>query len=155
MVPAVGQGVIAVVCREQDIKNENLAKEITHGSTKQIVECERNFLMALEGNCETPIGANAVYLDDNIIFAATEIGPYAYLANQEEWFLLSGLSAPDQTYWSVDFIPEINTARFGTYGRGIWDFVLDENYDLIIGDVNQDNNINIQDIIIILPVMFY
>ena len=23
--------------------------------------------MALEGNCETPIGANAVYLDDNII----------------------------------------------------------------------------------------
>ena len=37
-----------------DIKNENLAKEITHGSTKQIVECERNFLMALEGNCETP-----------------------------------------------------------------------------------------------------
>ena len=89
-------------------------------------------------------------LDDNIIFAATEIGPYAYLANQEEWFLLSGLSAPDQTYWSVDFIPEINTARFGTYGRGIWDFVLDENYDLIIGDVNQDNNINIQDIIIMI-----
>ena len=89
-------------------------------------------------------------LDDNIIFAATEIGPYAYLANQDEWFLLSGLSAPDQTYWSVDFIPEINTARFGTYGRGIWDFVLDENYDLIFGDVNQDNNINIQDIIIMI-----
>ena len=63
---------------------------------------------------------------------------------------MSGLSAPDQTYWSVDFVPEINTARFGTYGRGIWDFVLDENYDLIIGDVNQDNNINIQDIIIMI-----
>ena len=60
------------------------------------------------------------------------------------------MSAPDQTYWSVDFIPEINTARFGTYGRGIWDFVLDENYDLIFGDVNQDNNINIQDIIIMI-----
>ena len=67
MVPAVGQGAIAIVCRELDIKNENLAKEITHDSTKQIVECERKFLMALEGNCETPIGANAVYLDDNII----------------------------------------------------------------------------------------
>ena len=89
-------------------------------------------------------------LDDNIIFAATEIGPYAYLANQRSGSLLSGLSAPDQTYWSVDFIPEINTARFGTYGRGIWDFVLDENYDIIIGDVNQDNNINIQDIIIMI-----
>ena len=67
MVPAVGQGAIAVVCREQDTKNENLAKEITHDSTKQIVECERKFLMALEGNCETPIGANATYLDNNII----------------------------------------------------------------------------------------
>lgn len=68
MVPAVGQGVIAVVCREQDFINENLAKDITHGSTKQIVECERKFLMALEGNCETPIGANAIFSDNNIIF---------------------------------------------------------------------------------------
>ena len=48
MVPAVGQGAIAVVCRERDFINENLAKQISHGSTKQIVECERKFLMALE-----------------------------------------------------------------------------------------------------------
>ena len=63
-----------------------------------------------------------------IVFAATELGPYAYLVNENEWYLLSGDSAPDQTYWSVDFIPNINTARFGTYGRGIWDFVLNDNY---------------------------
>ena len=88
--------------------------------------------------------------DDNILFAATEIGPYAYSYNEDEWFLLSGLSAPDQTYWSVDYIPEINTARFGTYGRGIWDFILDENYNVILGDVNGDYNINIQDIIIVI-----
>ena len=63
-------------------------------------------------------------LDDVILFAATEIGPYGYSRNDDEWFLISGLSAPDQTYWTVDYIPDINTARFGTYGRGIWDFVL-------------------------------
>ena len=56
----------------------------------------------------------------------------------------------DQTYWSVDYIPEINTARFGTYGRGIWDFVIDDNYDLNLGDVNFDNIVNIQDIILVI-----
>ena len=85
-----------------------------------------------------------------MLFAATEIGPYVYSKNDNEWYFLSGVSAPDQTYWSVDYIPEINTARFGTYGRGIWDFVLNENYDLILGDVNNDLTINIQDIIIVI-----
>ena len=88
--------------------------------------------------------------DDVLIFAATEVGPYGFSENQEEWFLLSGVSAPDQTYWTVDYIPEINTARFGTYGRGIWDFVIDDNYDINLGDVNFDNIINIQDIILVI-----
>ena len=69
---------------------------------------------------------------------------------ENEWFLLSGISAPDQTYWSVDFIPEINTARFGTYGRGIWDFVIEDNYNINLGDVNFDNSVNIQDIILVV-----
>ena len=88
--------------------------------------------------------------DDEILFAATEIGPYAYSDNDSRWHLLSGISAPDQTYWTVDYIPEIYTARFGTYGRGIWDFILNENYQNYLGDVNNDQNVNIQDIILII-----
>ncbi len=84
------------------------------------------------------------------LFAATAVGPYVYDLYEEGWFDLAGVSAPDQTYWTVDYISEINTARFGTYGRGIWDFVLNNNYDINYGDVNQDNIINIQDIIIIV-----
>jgi hypothetical protein len=38
------------------------------------------------------------------------------------WNDLSVYGGPDQTYWSVDFVPQLNIARFGTYGRGIWDF---------------------------------
>ena len=60
-----------------------------------------------------------------------------------------GVSAPDQTYWSVEYIDEINTARFGTYGRGIWDFVIDE-FIIIDGDANLDQLVNIQDIILIV-----
>ena len=89
-------------------------------------------------------------VDDELLFAATEIGPYGYSKNEEEWFLLSGISAPDQTYWTVDYIPDIATARFGTYGRGIWDFVIDDDYYINFGDVNQDNLINIQDVILVI-----
>ena len=88
--------------------------------------------------------------NDDIIFAATEIGPYVYSEIEQEWFLLSGVVAPDQTYWTVDYIPEINTARFGTYGRGIWDFILNDNYNVIYGDINNDFIVNIQDIIIVI-----
>jgi hypothetical protein len=88
--------------------------------------------------------------NDDIMFAATEIGPYVYSEVDQEWFLLSGVIAPDQTYWTVDYIPEISTARFGTYGRGIWDFVLNDNYNVVYGDVNNDFIVNIQDIIIVI-----
>jgi len=87
--------------------------------------------------------------DDLYYFAATELGPYVYLFDEETWVDLAGLSAPDQTYWSVEFIPELNTARFGTYGRGIWDFVIDD-FNIMDGDVNQDGAINIQDLVLLV-----
>ena len=88
-----------------------------------------------------------------LLFAATEVGPYVYYIYEQEWFDLAGLFAPDQTYWTVDYVPELQTARFGTYGRGIWDFVLDDNYNIISGDLNDDDNVNIQDIIILVNVL--
>jgi hypothetical protein len=50
-------------------------------------------------------------------------------------------------------VPALQTARFGTYGRGIWDFVLDDNYNIIYGDLNDDDNVNIQDIVILVNVL--
>ncbi len=70
----------------------------------------------------------AITEDDSYLFAATEVGPFALeLSGNSAWENIQGVSAPDQTYWSVDYIPQIRTARFGTYGRGIWDFVLQDN----------------------------
>jgi hypothetical protein len=60
--------------------------------------------------------------DESLIYAATEAGPYVYVKSLEEWFLLSGSNTPNQTFWSVEYIPQLKIARFGTYGRGIWDF---------------------------------
>lgn len=67
----------------------------------------------------------AITPDENLIFAATEAGPYVYKKSDNKWHYLGGQHAPSQTYWSVEYIPALHTARFATYGRGIWDFVFD------------------------------
>ena len=36
--------------------------------------------------------------DDLVLFAATEIGPYAYSYNENEWFLLSGISEQSKLF---------------------------------------------------------
>ncbi len=64
--------------------------------------------------------------DETLFFAATEAGPYVYVVEDETWYDMSGMAAPSQTYWSVEFIDELQTVRFGTYGRGIWDFKISE-----------------------------
>ena len=37
---------------------------------------------------------------------------------------LEALSAPDQIYWSVEYVEALNIARFGSHGRGVWDYVI-------------------------------
>ena len=87
--------------------------------------------------------------DDKYLFAATEVGPYVYINEENTWKDLAGISAPDQTYWSVEYIPELTTARFGTYGRGIWDFIINVD-EIILGDSNLDGYINVQDLILLV-----
>ncbi len=62
--------------------------------------------------------------EEGLLFAATEVGPFVFVSSEEKWYDLSEGNAPDQTWWSVDYIESLKTARFGTYGRGIWDFML-------------------------------
>jgi hypothetical protein len=78
-----------------------------------------------DGLPNTLIYEMAITPESELLFAATEVGPYAFIFDEDRWFDIAGHSAPDQVYWTVDYIPAISTARFGTYGRGIWDFVLD------------------------------
>lgn len=72
--------------------------------------------------------------DEKLLFAATEVGPYVYVKAENKWYDMSGISAPDQTYWSVDYIPSAQIVRFATYGRGVWDFKISTACD-IKGDV--------------------
>ncbi len=60
--------------------------------------------------------------EETMLFAATENGPYVYIVEEDMWHDLTGTCAPANVYWSVEYIKNIKTVRFGTYGRGIWDF---------------------------------
>ena len=42
--------------------------KITHEETRLAVECERNFLRALDGSCRTPIAANARMVNGHLVF---------------------------------------------------------------------------------------
>jgi len=57
--PAVGQGVLAVECREDDARTRQLLAALEHAQTRQAVVAERAFLAALEGGCTVPMAGHA------------------------------------------------------------------------------------------------
>ena len=59
MLPAPGQGALAVQCRQDDNQTLTTLGAIEHSPTRRAVEAERAFLSALGGGCSLPVGALA------------------------------------------------------------------------------------------------
>lgn len=59
MVPAVGQGAIAVECRADDSDVRSLFAGVDHRNTHVAVQAERAFLARLGVGCNSPTGAHA------------------------------------------------------------------------------------------------
>jgi len=64
MLPAPGQGAIAVQCRADDREAIDTLRRIDHAPTRAAVTAERTFLHALGGGCSAAIGALAEPLGD-------------------------------------------------------------------------------------------
>jgi hydroxymethylbilane synthase len=60
MVPAPGQGALAVECRSDDAELVGLLATIDHAATRAAVTAERSLLAALEAGCSAPVGAYAI-----------------------------------------------------------------------------------------------
>ncbi len=73
MLPAVGQGAMAVEIRADDLEIAEMLAEINDQSTEFCVTAERAFLRSLEGGCQVPIGGFAV-LEANEIFLEGFVG---------------------------------------------------------------------------------
>lgn len=66
MLPQVGQGAIAVECREDDFEMREILRSIDHSESRVALECERSFLARLGGGCDLPVGAYAQVDGDRV-----------------------------------------------------------------------------------------
>lgn len=57
MLPAPGQGALAVTCRADDTEVRGVLERIDHSPSRRVCSAERAFLSAMGGGCQTPIGA--------------------------------------------------------------------------------------------------
>jgi hydroxymethylbilane synthase len=62
--PAVGQGIIGIECRNDDAHTRLLLQTLDHSSTRTAMDAERAFAGRLGGSCQSPIAAHAT-LDGN------------------------------------------------------------------------------------------
>jgi photosystem II stability/assembly factor-like uncharacterized protein len=67
------------------------------------------------------------------VFASCEFdGAWVYSVQQDQWFKMDGLDVPDAVgYTDVQFIESENAIRFATYGSGILDFILEQDFSEI------------------------
>ena len=59
MMPAVGQGALGIEMRKGDTDVEELLASVHHLETARCVAAERGVMIALSGDCRTPLGAHA------------------------------------------------------------------------------------------------
>ncbi len=70
MLPAVGQGAMAVEIRNDDATILDVLRRLHHEPPAAAVQAERAFLRELEGGCQIPIGAYAQVQDDRLTLSA-------------------------------------------------------------------------------------
>ncbi len=70
MLPAVGQGTLAVEVREEDEAIRRLVAALDHAETRAATVAERTFLAAMGGTCTTPLAAYARYEAGRLVLSA-------------------------------------------------------------------------------------
>ena len=116
IMPAVGQGAVAIEIRAQDPKVWTLVRKINHGPTELAVTAERALLHKLEGGCHIPIGALAELVDGKLKLQA----------------IISNL---DGTQMIRDYL-EGEPERAGLIGLRLAQRLLEQGGDKILAELN-------------------
>ena len=90
VLPAAGQGIIAVQCNKNDDTIENFLRNINDQETEVCAKSERAMLRAIGGNCKTAVGGLALIENNNLKLRAqlfSDIGSKSY-----EYELSGGIS---------------------------------------------------------------
>lgn len=75
MLPAPGQGALAVVCRKDRDDVRECLRSLDHPPSRQVCTAERSFLNRIEGGCQAPVGALASIANDRLQLEATITDP--------------------------------------------------------------------------------
>lgn len=71
MLPAVGQGALAIVCEESDVSTRQLVRDrLHHADTFNAVIAERALLHRLQGGCSIPVGCYATVHHEHLVVDA-------------------------------------------------------------------------------------
>lgn len=75
MIPAVGQGALAVEIRSDDESTRRIVEPLGHGPSQLCTQAERKFLKKMGGGCQLPMGAHACVRDGEGSFSAFIASP--------------------------------------------------------------------------------
>jgi hydroxymethylbilane synthase len=74
MIPAIGQGALAIETREEDEQTQRAVTPLNHPPTRISVLAERAFLQRLEGGCQVPIAGLARISSGKLILTGLVAG---------------------------------------------------------------------------------
>jgi len=75
MIPAIGQGALAIETRESDTAFEEVIAGLNHPETAKCVKIERAFLQRMGGGCQVPMAAHCVSHGDGVKVVAAVVHP--------------------------------------------------------------------------------
>ena len=75
MVPAPGQGTLALQAREDDFPTLTALASLDHAASRMALEAERSLMWRLGGGCALPLGALATVVDRRIEMIAVVVSP--------------------------------------------------------------------------------
>ena len=75
MVPAIGQGALAIEIRTDDESTRRIVEPVDDPTTRSCTLAERRFLHEMGGGCDVPMGAHASIENDKATFTAFVAGP--------------------------------------------------------------------------------
>jgi len=84
MIPAVGQGALAIETRDDSGEAYQLARMLEHEDSRIAITAERAFLAVFGGGCQVPIGAHATVTQSNIHLRAFVSEPDGSNARRDE-----------------------------------------------------------------------
>ncbi|GJM06924.1 MAG: porphobilinogen deaminase [marine bacterium B5-7] len=68
--PAIGQGVLAIECRSEDVSLQQQLQPLIHGPTWVTVQAERALSARLQASCHSPLAAYATLSEDTLTLTA-------------------------------------------------------------------------------------